>query len=397
MKVKFIIIGAGPAGLAFAATLKKNGEESFIILEKEKEAGGLCRSVVYDGAPLDIGGVHFLDVRRPHVNSLVFSYMPEREWNFYERKSKIVVGDYAINHPFEANIWQFPVEQQIDYLESIAKADHLYKEKPEHFTEWIYWKFGKKIAEEYMIPYNQKIWSCDLDMLGTYWMEKLPNVSFRDTIAGCLNHKAYGTIPAHAQFYYPKKAGFGEVFLRIADTLKSNIKYDYSVNNLDVKNRTVNNEYTGEYIINTAPWHEFVESLPKELQDLMEYLCFTSIDIDYRAEKYETDAQWIHFADTKLSYHRQTFRYNFIENAKGSFTETNIKRRENRIFDNGHFENKYAYPMNTIHKPEKISILLSSMKERNIYGLGRWGEWEYYNADVVMERGINLATTLLAK
>jgi cation diffusion facilitator CzcD-associated flavoprotein CzcO len=39
--VKYLIIGAGPAGLAFAATLKMAGETSFAVLEKEDEAGGL--------------------------------------------------------------------------------------------------------------------------------------------------------------------------------------------------------------------------------------------------------------------------------------------------------------------------------------------------------------------
>ncbi len=63
-KVKYLILGAGPAGLTFANMLKRKGEESFLILEKEKEAGGLCRSAEVDGSPLDIGGGHFLDVRR---------------------------------------------------------------------------------------------------------------------------------------------------------------------------------------------------------------------------------------------------------------------------------------------------------------------------------------------
>ena len=88
-RVKYLILGAGPAGLSFANCLKQKGEESFLLLEKEKEAGGLCRSMDVDGAPLDIGGGHFLDVRRPEVNRFLFGFMPEEEWNRYERDSKI--------------------------------------------------------------------------------------------------------------------------------------------------------------------------------------------------------------------------------------------------------------------------------------------------------------------
>ena len=54
-KVKYLILGAGPAGLTFANRLKELSEDSFLVLEKEQEAGGLCRSVMVDGSPFDIG------------------------------------------------------------------------------------------------------------------------------------------------------------------------------------------------------------------------------------------------------------------------------------------------------------------------------------------------------
>ena len=63
MRVKYLILGAGPAGLSLACSLLKKGEKDFFILEKNNEVGGLCRSRDVDGAPLDIGGGHFLDVR----------------------------------------------------------------------------------------------------------------------------------------------------------------------------------------------------------------------------------------------------------------------------------------------------------------------------------------------
>ncbi len=65
MKTKFLILGAGPSGLSFAESLLRNGESDFVLIEKEREPGGLCRSKEVDGAPLDICGGHFLDVRRP--------------------------------------------------------------------------------------------------------------------------------------------------------------------------------------------------------------------------------------------------------------------------------------------------------------------------------------------
>ena len=57
--MKYIILGAGPAGLSYANRLKKSGETSFLVLEREKDAGGLCRSVNVDNSPLDRGGGAF--------------------------------------------------------------------------------------------------------------------------------------------------------------------------------------------------------------------------------------------------------------------------------------------------------------------------------------------------
>ena len=155
--MKYLILGAGPAGLAFACQLKRTGENDFIILEKEKEAGGLCRSVEVDGSPIDIGGGHFLDVRRPKVNELLFSYMPEEEWKLFDRDSRIDMQKSVISPPFEANIWQLPLEEQVEYLESISKAGcNNGVPIPDRFVDWICWKLGEKIASDYMLPYNKK-------------------------------------------------------------------------------------------------------------------------------------------------------------------------------------------------------------------------------------------------
>ena len=108
--MKYLILGAGPAGLTFANKIKQGGETSFIVLEREATAGGLCRSVDVDGSPFDIGGGHFLDVRRPQVNEFLFDFMPEEEWDKYTRDSRIVVNGNVINHPIEANIWQMKIE-----------------------------------------------------------------------------------------------------------------------------------------------------------------------------------------------------------------------------------------------------------------------------------------------
>ena len=136
--MKYLILGAGPAGLTVANKLKQAGVVDFLVLEKEETAGGLCRSVDVDGSPFDIGGGHFLDVRRPKANKFLFQFMPEEEWEKYNRDSRIVINGNTVNHPIEANIWQMKSEDQVEYLKSIAVAGcNLGTKMPKAFIDWI--------------------------------------------------------------------------------------------------------------------------------------------------------------------------------------------------------------------------------------------------------------------
>ena len=400
MKVKYLILGAGPSGLSFANRIKQLGENDFLVLEKENEAGGLCRSKDVDGSPLDIGGGHFLDVRDKGVNEFLFGFMPEEEWNLYERNSQICLGDYHINHPLEANIWQMPQEEQIEYLKSIAVAGcNLDVPMPQEFIKWIDWKLGKRIAEKYMLPYNKKMFGDMLNELGTYWLEKLPNVSFEETLLSCLNKQPYGTQPGHAQFYYPKKYGYGELWKRMADALQEKILYGKNIATLNFEDTSVTcsdgSVIKADYIITTIPWTSFenirnmTETLCKDIQKLKH----TSVTIEYHSEKLDTDAQWIYYPDETLEYHRILVRSNFLPGAKGYWTETNTERYTAKEYDC--YNNEYAYPLNTIDKPLIMSRLLKWAEENKVIGLGRWGEWQHYNSEVVVRKALELANKLV--
>ena len=403
-KRKYLILGAGPAGLAFARTLLDRGETSFLVLEKEDEAGGLCRSTMVDGSPLDIGGGHFLDVRRPKVNELLFRFLPKEEWTLFERDSRIEVDHVTIGHPFEANIWQMPLEKQVDYLESIAKAGcNSEVQMPEKFVDWITWKLGDQIAKDYMIPYNKKMFADELNELGTYWLEKLPDVSFKETLLSCLTHKPYGTQPGHAQFYYPKEYGYGEVWLRLADSMKEHMVYHCPVVEMNCETKIVtggNGEtYQAEKIITTIPWTSFqkIDNLPEDLSEGIISLKSSAVEVRYCPDNMDTEAQWIYYPDEKLPYHRILVRHNFCQGSKGYWMETRKERVDMFKPDDSAYRylNEYAYPLNTIQKPQIMDGLLAFMKEKQIFGLGRWGEHNHYNSDVTVERAMDLAEELL--
>lgn len=399
---KYIILGAGPAGLTFANLLKIKGENSFLVIEAQSEAGGLCRSAEVDGAPLDIGGGHFLDVRRPNVNDFLFKFMPREEWNLYTRNSKININNGYVDYPIEANIWQMSIEDQIAYLMSVAAAGcNQGKEMPERFVDWIYWKLGDRIAEDYMIPYNSKIFGKNLNELGTYWIEKLPNVSFENTLRSCLEHKVYGEQPGHAQYYYPGKYGYGELWRRMAESIKDNIIYSTSVNGIDFDQTMVycadGARYMAEKIVTSIPWREMtrLDGMPESMKGTIHKLKHSSIQVRYYQENMDTEAHWIYYPNADLSYHRILVRHNFCPNSKGFWTETNCNNLNNSTEDEKYiFYNKYAYPLNTLEKPAIMKQLKQWCERRNVYPLGRWGEHQHYNSDLTVQKTMNLFTRI---
>lgn len=394
--MRYLILGAGPAGLTFANQLKNIGEDSFAVLEKEEQVGGLCRSVMVDGYPFDIGGGHFLDVKCKEANDFLFEFMPQEEWKLFKRDSRIDINGIMISHPIEANIWQMDIDDQIEYLKSIATAGcNLNQEMPERFVEWIYWKLGDRIATDYMIPYNQKMFGGELNELGTYWLEKLPNVSFEETLRSCLAKRAYGKQPGHAQFYYPVKYGYGELWRRMGEAIRKNLICGKSVSKIDFLRKTVitadGEEYKADCIITTIPWKEFDElvGMPEELLASLKKLKYSSIFTTYHKENLDTQAHWVYYPSLDLPYHRILVRHNFCSESRGYWTETAGTRYKNKKAEES-FYNKYAYPLNTIEKPIIMDNLLAWSEKRNVYGLGRWGEHQHYNSDVTVKKALDL-------
>jgi protoporphyrinogen oxidase len=395
---RFVILGAGPSGLTVAHTLIDRGvpRDEIVVLEREAVAGGLCRSVEVDGAPLDIGGGHFLDVRQKQVLDFVFRFMPEHEWTLFDRVSKIRLRDREIDHPLEANLWQLPKEAQVDYLEAIAAAGCIRGEPmPEAFADWIVWKLGARIADEYMLPYNRKIWSIDPNLLGTYWLYKLPDVSFRETLRSCLEGRPFGALPAHGQFYYPKAFGYGEVWRRMGVALGASLVVECPVTSIDLATRTVNGTWRAGTLVNTIPWTLWprICDVPAEITARIDKLRNVAIDVDYVADTLPSDAHWIYEPSESLAHHRQLLRSNFAAGARGHWTETNaLRSAPTKTFRH---RNAYAYPVNTLGKPEAVAAIVDWAARAGIASIGRWGRWEHMNSDIAVAEALASVDRLL--
>jgi protoporphyrinogen oxidase len=393
---RFLILGAGPSGLSFAHRLKAAGEESFTIIEKESEVGGLCRSVTVEGAPVDIGGGHFLDPKHPPVLDMVFAYMPRREWREFSRVSKIRLKAGLVDYPLESNLWQLPLNTRLDVLQSVAEAGCVQGTPPPAvFPEWVRWRLGTWIADNYLLPYNRKLWSVDLKTLGTHWLEKLPAVSFREILESVLTKRPCGTMPAHRRFLYPQAHGYGEIWRRMGEAMSSHIEADCPVASIDPADRTVNGRFRADTIVTTIPWPLWTSfaPLPKAIAEAVSSLKAASVDVVYRTETPDTDAHWIYEPGEADMHHRLLCRANFFPGSRGHWEECNARRRR----ENGglRFENPFSYPVPTAETPRQMQIVEDWARKSGILPLGRWGGWRHLNSDAAAMEAMTAAEEML--
>jgi len=66
-----IVIGGGISGLLMALALSKNGKK-VLLLEKEKQVGGICRSYEVGGYMVDTG---------PHIFTRLNGPLKRKQWN----------------------------------------------------------------------------------------------------------------------------------------------------------------------------------------------------------------------------------------------------------------------------------------------------------------------------
>ena len=180
------------------------------------------------------------------------------------------------------------------------------------------------------------------------------------------------------------------------------MEYGKTVKGIDFTTKTVTTSdgirYQAESIITTIPWMEFDEitGMPDKLKASIGELKFSSIQTEYIADNLDTPCHWIYYPDPKLSYHRILVRHNFCHGSRGYWTETNSERiGMEEPNDNFKYMNQYAYPLNTIRKPEIMKDLLNWSKTKGVIGLGRWGEHQHYNSDVTVDLAMKLSEELV--
>ncbi|HMJ10421.1 MAG TPA: FAD-dependent oxidoreductase, partial [Polyangiaceae bacterium] len=259
--VRTLIVGAGISGLATAAAL---GDDDYQVLEADGEIGGYCKTVKQAGFVWDYSG-HFFHFKHADIERWLRERMPGQVLRTVEKKSFISYAGRYVDFPFQKNIHQLPQQEFIDclydlYFARSAGAASAQDAREGNFKEMLYARFGRSIAEKFLIPYNEKLYACDLGELDRDAMGRFfPHADLSDIIR---NMKVTDNTSYNSSFTYPE-GGAIEYVKALASAVRPDaIRLGEPLLGIDLKARiarTPQREIRFERLVSSAPFNRLLE------------------------------------------------------------------------------------------------------------------------------------------
>ncbi|RFT16260.1 MAG: hypothetical protein OP8BY_1864 [Candidatus Saccharicenans subterraneus] len=216
---RVIIIGAGPAGLTAAYELAKSGYE-VIVVEKDKNVGGISKTINYKGYLFDLGGHRFF-TKYPEVKKIWEEVLPE-DFLLRPRLSRIYYKRkffYYPLRPFNA-FWNLgPISSVLAFL-SFFKAKIKPYPHPENFEQWVVNHFGRKLYEIFFKTYTEKVWGIPCTKISADWAaQRIKGLSLGKAALNALGLKEKEAVRTLIdQFHYPRR-GPGQFWEKMAEII----------------------------------------------------------------------------------------------------------------------------------------------------------------------------------
>ena len=239
-KVKYLVIGGGISGLTFANYAKGD----YLIIEKENEVGGYCRTIKRNGYVWDYAG-HFFHFNTEEFKKNFLEKMPKEDIIYNDKVTKILYKGKFIDFPFQTNIHQLEKEEFIDCLYDLFNKEE--KDKYDNFLDMLYGKFGKSIVEKFLKPYNEKLYATDLTNLDVDAMGRFFPYADKEAIIN--NMKKSEVNSYNASFLYPKNGAASFIKVLYDNLDKEKVLLNTKVVKIDTKKKvvTLSNDEEIEY------------------------------------------------------------------------------------------------------------------------------------------------------
>jgi protoporphyrinogen oxidase len=401
-QVETLIVGAGVSGLAAAAAL---GDADYTVIEADAEIGGYCKTIKRDGFVWDYSG-HFFHFKHPEIERWLCERMADQQVRVVQRRSFVDYQGLRMDFPFQKNIHQLPKDEFIECLYDLyfaAQAKSHTPDQPEHsFKDMLYARFGRAICEKFLVPYNEKLYACDLGRLDKDAMGRFfPHASLSDIVR---NMREPDNASYNQTFTYPE-GGAIEYVKALASALRpERICTQERLLAVDLERsiaRTSRRELRFHRLISSVPFQRFVPLTGLDHEPSVfswnKVLVF-NLGFD---RKGPDDVHWMYYPSRELAFYRVGFYDNIFATERMSlYVEVGLsadapvdiaalRRRvladlakagvvkEHQLVADHAVLMDPAYVHITQASNAEVARLRARLAARSVYSIGRYGGWTY--------------------
>ncbi len=397
-----VVIGAGVSGLSFACWWRERRPGArVVVLEREAEPGGYCRTVARDGFVWDYSG-HFFHFRDPSIEAWLRARMPGEDVRTVQRVAKIRYAGRDIDFPFQKHIHQLPLQEFLECLTELyfrPEGDG----PPRSFGEMLYRRLGKGITDKFLRPYNEKLYATDLDTLDPDAMGRFfPHAEIADIIANMRpGARSHGY---NASFTYPAGGAVSYVRALARDLPPGAIACNEPALAIDLDARTVTTPQRTiafGHVVSSAP----LPALARICGVAHERALFSSNQVlvfNLGFDRKGADGvHWMYFPDPSIVFYRVGFYDNILGGDRMSlyveigapdgaaFDVPALRARvladlaaerivtDQRLIAEHHVALDPAYVHITRGSLAETARLRALLAARGVHSVGRYGGWTY--------------------
>ena len=438
-----LILGAGPAGMAAAMELTKNGVK-FEIIEKTNSVGGLAKTLQFGDFKTDIGPHRFFSKNR-YLYDFVEDLLGE-QWIKVKRETHFYIDRKFFEYPVDVRELLNKIPHRkllkivLDYFQS--KINYNVLRKPvDTFEDYALLNFGRTLADFNVLNYTEKVWGLLPSKLSPNWGKKRIQGLSLFTLVKNVILKTSDSKTLVDEFFYPE-LGAGLIYEKIKERIESkgnsifyntrpiSIGHDGKrITNICISVTDKENIVNPDYIISSIPITELVTLFnPQAPQTVLR----AASNLKWRSQvylfltinkEYVTRDNWTYFPEKHIPFGRIYEPKNFskkmsppkktsllveffcwqdddIFNAtKEKLLDITLEHMEKLglltrgdVIDSFTWKLRYVYPVYDIgyeKNLDKIKEFLDGFE--NLEYIGRPGRFVYTNQDHSLEMGIMAA------
>ncbi|MGE0787933.1 MAG: NAD(P)/FAD-dependent oxidoreductase [Sandaracinaceae bacterium] len=404
-RVRVLVVGAGASGLACADHLARAhglAADDYLVCDADSEVGGYCKTIAKDGFTWDYSG-HFFHFRHPEIETYLVDRMGGQKVLEVVKRSSIYWKGGYVDFPFQKNIHQLP---RADFIDALYDLYFREEGTPASFEEMLYRKFGRSIAEMFLVPYNEKLYATDLSTLDVDAMGRFfPYADVDDVIR---NFKAADNASYNSTFTYPEGGAIQYIHALMRGVDASRVALNERVVSLDLAGKTARTSrgrsVRFDHLVSSAPFPTLLEiaEIAHDPRDFTwnKVLVF-NLGFDAKGPR---DEHWIYYPQRELSFYRLGFYDNIFGTDRlsmyvelgypmgATIDEAEIERARLRVLDDlrtcGIVDRQRlvswhtvtldpAYVHITKRSVAEVARVKADLAQHGVHSIGRYGSWTY--------------------